>query len=168
MRTVLRDHPAQIFNVDESGVPLDPKALLLICEHGTRHPVSIGSGDKAQITIVACVNAAGMCIPPMVIWDRKLLSPELGMGEVPGTIYGLSSKGWIDHELFDAWFCNHFLCYDPHVRPLLLLLDGHSSHYCPSIIPLAAKEQVIRFALPPNTTHQSQPLDKGCFGPLKS
>lgn len=23
------------------------------------------------------------------------------------------------------------------------------------------------FALPPNTTHLTQPLDKGCFGPLK-
>ncbi len=27
---------------------------------------------------------------------------------------------------------------------------------------------MIIFALPPNTTHLSQPLDKGCFGPLKS
>lgn len=46
-------------------------------------------------------------------------------------------------------------------------MDGHSCHYCPSTIRLAAQEQVILFALPPNTTHLSQPLDKGCFGPLK-
>ena len=52
-------------------------------------------------------------------------------------------------------------------RPLLCLLDGHSSHYCPEMIRLAAAEQVIIFALPPNTTHLTQPLDKGCFGPLK-
>ena len=60
----LRDKPAQIFNVDESGMPLDPKPPLVICTRGAQHPCSIGSGNKAQITIVACVSAAGMCIPP--------------------------------------------------------------------------------------------------------
>ena len=30
-----------------------------------------------------------------------------------------------------------------------------------------AAEPVVLFTLPPNTTHVSQPLDKGCFGPLK-
>ena len=75
--------------------------------------------------------------------------------------------GWMDQELFDKWFCNHFLRYALCVRPILLLLDGHSSHYCPDTIRLAAQGKVIIFALPPNTTHLTQPLDKGCFGPLK-
>jgi len=44
----------------------------------------------------------------MVIWDLKTLAPELAIGEVPGTIYGLSAKGWIDHKLFDFWFNNQF------------------------------------------------------------
>ena len=103
----------------------------------------------------------------MVIWDRKQLSIELTEGEVPGTFYGLSEKGWMDQELFDAWLSSHFLRYAPPTRPLLLLLDGHSSHYSPSAIRFAAKEQVIVFALPPHTTHITQPLDKGCFSPLK-
>ena len=46
-------------------------------------------------------------------------------------------------------------------------MDGHSSHYCLDTIHLAAKEEVIVFVLPPNTTHLTQPLDKGVFGPLK-
>ena len=32
---------------------------------------------------------------------------------------------------------------------------------------MAAKEKVVLFVLPPNTTHLTQPLEKGCFGPLK-
>jgi len=32
---------------------------------------------------------------------------------------------------------------------------------------MAAEERVIVFTLPPNTTHLSQPLDKGVFGLLK-
>ena len=36
------------------------------------------------------------------------------------------------------------------------------------MIKIAASEQILLYALPPNTTHLTQPLDKGCFGPLKS
>ena len=163
----LIDKPNQMFNMDESGMPLNPGNPKLVFKAGCKSASAIGSGDKTQITVVGCCSAAGFCFPPMVIWDRKTLSPELAIGEVPGTIYGLSTKGWIDQQLFQDWFTHHFLYYAPSARPLLLLLDGHSSHYCPDTIRFAAQQQVIIFALPPNTTHLSQPLDKGCFGPLK-
>ena len=93
----------------------------------------MSSGVKSQVTVVACVSAGGQCLPPMVIWDRKMFPPELAVGEVPGTIYGLSDKGWIDQQFFDMWFHMHFLCYAPPTCPLLLLMDGNSSHYCHSI-----------------------------------
>lgn len=107
-------------------------------------------------------------MPPMVILDRKSLPPYFPHGEVPETVYSLSKKGWIDQQLFDLWFSNHFLRYAPLARPLLLLLDGHSSHYSPDTVRLAAREKVIIFALPPHTTHFSQPLHQGCFSPLKT
>ena len=117
--------------------------------------------------MLACSCANGYVIPPFVIFDRKTLSPELTNGEIPGTLYGLSANGWIDMELFSAWFFNHFLKYVPKYRLILLLLDGHASHYCPKVIRMAAKEKVIIFTLPPNTTHLTQPLDRACFSPLK-
>ena len=153
--------PCQIFNLDETGMPLSPQSPKCVFARGEKTPANIDGGDKAQITVVACVSAAGYCIPPMVIWDRKKLSLELTAGEVPGT---LSDKGWMDQELFYAWLSCHFLRYAPSTRPLLLLLDGHSSHYSPHAIRFAAKEKVI---LPPHTTHVTQPLDRGCFSPLK-
>lgn len=158
----------QIFNMDETGMPLDPGHVKVVTRRGDRNPVAPSAGDKSQITVVACVNAAGCFMPPMVILDRKTLPPRFAEGEVPGTTYGLSAKGWIDQELFDGWFTDHSLKCAPLVRPSLLLLDGHSSHFCPDTVSFAAKEKVIMFALPPNTTHIIQPLDKGCFGPLKS
>ena len=164
----LIDKPQAVFNMDESGVPLCPQGQKGIHKLGSRNPVIITSGDKTQITIVGCVSAAGYCLPPMVIWDRKTLAPSLTVGEVPGTVYGLSPKGWMDQELFDLWFTTHFLKYAPSSRPLLLIMDGHSSHYCPQTIRFAAEHEVILFTLPPNTTHITQPLDKGCFGPFKT
>jgi len=41
----------------------------------------------------------------------------------------------------------------------LLVLEGHSSHYCPDTLNLANDNEVIVFTLPPNTTHIMQPLD---------
>ena len=50
----------------------------------------------------------------------------------------------------------------------MLLLDGHSSHYSPATIKLAAENQILVFVLPPNTTQIAHPLDVGCFSPLKA
>ena len=48
------------------------------------------------------------------------------------------------------------------------MLDGHSSHYCPDTIHLAAKHQVIFLHRHPvATAHTSQLLDKWCFSSLK-
>ena len=58
--------------------------------------------------------------------------------------------------------------HSPSCRPILLMMDGHSTHFEPSVIRMAAKEEVILFFLPPHSTHLTQPLDKGCFGPLKA
>ena len=67
-----------------------------------------------------------------------------------------------------GWFYRHFIPSVPSIRPLLLIMDGHSSHYCPEVIKMAAKEKILLFTLPPHTTHISQPLDRGCFAPLKT
>ena len=73
----MSDKPGQIFNIDETGMPLDPKPLRTIHKRGAQNPFLTTSGDKSQITIVGCVSAAGYCLPPMVIYDRKRLSPEM-------------------------------------------------------------------------------------------
>jgi len=161
------DKPGNIFNCDETGLPLNPTCLKVVDKVGTKHPSYITSGSKSQITVLACTSATGYAIPPFVIYDRKTLNVKLTEGEVPGTLYGLSHNGWMNSDLFYHWFLRHFLEYVPRSRPLILLLDGHSSHYCPSTIRLAAENGIILFALPPHTTHITQPLDKGCFAPLK-
>lgn len=159
--------PSQIFNCDETGMPLNPGAAKVATLKGTKHPYQITTDTKRQITALACASAAGYAIPPMVIFDRKVLKPELTAGEVPGTFYGLSESGWMDTELFYEWFTQHFLKYAPSARPLLLLLDGHSTHYQPDVVRMAAQEKVIIFCLPPHCTHVAQPLDNGPFASLK-
>lgn len=45
---------------------------------------------------------------------------------VPGAFFGRSPNGWISTELFFAWSANNFAKIT--VRPVVLLVDGHSSH----------------------------------------
>ena len=53
-------------------------------------------------------------MPPVVIYDRKTLNICWTKGEVPGTTYGLSEKGWIDSELFLGWFYHILLSSELH------------------------------------------------------
>lgn len=164
----LNHRPCLVFNCDESGFPLSHRPGKRVAGKGQRRVQMVSSDSKAHITVLACANASGYAIPPMVIYARASLSQQLTKGEIAGTMYGLSpGSGWIDGGLFLEWFERHFLLYAPAGRPLLLLLDGHSSHFNPQFIRTAAKNGVIVFALPPNTTHVAQPLDSICFRALK-
>ena len=163
----LEGKPTQIFNMDETGFPLDPAPPLVVAPVGSKQVSQVTTGNKSQITVISCCSAAGYAMPPTVIFDRKSLRHEFTAGEVPGTTYALSSSGWVNSEIFCSWFHDHFLTHASPQRPILLLLDGHSSHFEPSVVRSAAEEGVLIFCLPPHTTHLTQPLDKGCFGPLK-
>ena len=63
--------PASILNMDESRFPLDPKPPKCVYARSAKNPISVGSGQKTQITAVGSVSAAGQIMPPMVIWDQR-------------------------------------------------------------------------------------------------
>ena len=125
------------------------------------------SGRKGQITIVRCANAAGHAIPPIVIYNAAKINPAWTKGEVVGTKYGLSANGWINTNLFEAWFIEHFIPNAVSSCPLFLLLGGHSTHYQLQVIKFAMEHQCIILCQPPHTTHETQQLDVGIFALLK-
>ena len=163
----LMDKRSQIYNFDEVGMPLDHRPPHVV-KKGQRKVRYRSSGNKNQVTVVACVNAAGNAMPLMSYLTQKNLNIDWTLGEMPGTTYGLSINGWINMELFRLWFTKHFLQHAVSARPLLLLMDGHSSHYCPETIRLAQQQDVILFTLQPHTTHEMQTLDISVFSLLKT
>ena len=48
----LMSRPGQIYNMNETGLPLDPKPPKTV---GTKKAIASTSGDKSQITAVGCV-----------------------------------------------------------------------------------------------------------------
>ena len=53
----LSNCPAQIYNMDESGMPLDPRPPNVVAENGQKKVHYRVSGKKDQITLLDCVNA---------------------------------------------------------------------------------------------------------------
>ena len=149
----LLNKASAIYNMDESGMPLDHKQLKRVAKRGTKKVYGRASGNKMQITIVACANAAGHTLPPMIIFKGEHLNHDYTKVEVPNTLYGMSKQGWIDSELFYCWLSNLFVPNIPPARPVLLLLDGHSTHYTPEAVRKAHDEGIIMLCLPPHTTH---------------
>ena len=99
-----------------------------------------------------------------IIFDAKMLNVDWTKGEVPGTRYGMSATSWVDTYLFKKWFKDHLLKHAVPTWQLLLILDGHGSHYQPELV---KENGVILFSQPPHTTHESQPLDTCVFKSLK-
>ena len=172
LETVLHDnnlkvHPEQVYNMDETGLPLNPRPPKVVALRGQKKVWYQCSGSKKQITVLGCCSGTGQVIPPFVIFDAKHLNHLWTRREVSGTRYGVSDSGWTNRELFFGWLEEHFLVHAIPARPLLLLVDGHSSHYDLDSIHFARDHSVIIFCLPPHTTHEAQPLDVSFFGPLK-
>ena len=122
------DHPEAIYNMDETGIPLEPRPPKVIAKRGQKKVRYQTSGKKQQITVIGCGSATGQCVPPFIIFAAKQINHLWTRNELSGSRYAVSEKGWIDHELFYFFIKEHFLAHAVFHCPLLLLLDGHSSH----------------------------------------
>lgn len=161
----------RIFNIDETGVStVQNKCQKVIAEKGKRAVGSISSGERGvNTTVVCCSSAAGMYVPPLIIFKRMRMCNELKVGAPPGSLVDVSESGWINSELFVKWL-RHFI---DSVKPnkekqVLLLLDGHSTHSKNlEAMEIARDAGIIMLQLPGHTTHRLQPLDRSFFKPFK-
>ena len=167
-RLNLISKPMQIFNIDETGISIVHKPSKVICEVGRKHIYSITSAEKGHThTVVSCVSASGVALPPLMIYPRKKAVPEkLKVGSLPGTIFRNSESGWITQDIYTDWF-KYFLECIPPARPVLLIEDGHASHITIDVIELARANNIHLLCLPSHTSHILQPLDIGVFHSFK-
>ena len=49
----------------------------------------------------------------------------------------------------------------------MLVIDGHESHVSAEFQAFCKEKNIITVSMPPHSSHLLQPLDVGCFGPLK-
>lgn len=169
-RLGIADRPECVWNLDESGFPMDPSRCKTV--HAVGKPaiqVTCGA-NRDNTTVLACCSADGTAMDPLVIFKGKgkhIMSNWKGDGSLPKMTYGISESGWMTTDIFHEWF-EHFCKETKDIRPLLLLYDGHLSHTSLQTIELAVNEGISILKLPAHCTDVLQPLDVACFSPLKS
>jgi hypothetical protein len=84
---------------------------------------------------------------------------------------GLSENDWTNDDLGYKWLVDVFDKYTKNRvvgKYHLLLLDGHKSHFTPEFDQYCKDNSIICLCFPPHSTDRLQPLDIGCFSPLKN
>ncbi|XP_062715093.1 uncharacterized protein LOC134291401 [Aedes albopictus] len=117
-----------------------------------------------------CMSATGHFVPPFVIFPRVRMTDRLKQGAPPGTAFWCNPSGWMTADGFNKWF-EHFIRHTkPSAEdPVLLILDGHSSHTKNLEFVDRAKESNVHvLRLPPHCSHKLQPLDVSFMGPFKT
>ncbi len=102
--------------------------ISLATQRGSKTVYAVTSSSKQQITTLACINASGSAIPSMHVFPGERFKSNPLEGAVHGAYLGRSTSGWMDTDLFNGWLTNYFSKSIPPTRPVVLLLDGHSSH----------------------------------------
>jgi len=67
----LHVHPERIWNCDETGFNFEHSPVNVVAERGERCVLSRTSSKSSNVTVMACVNAVGQAMPPMVITKGK-------------------------------------------------------------------------------------------------
>ena len=160
----------RIFNLDETGFPLcGTSKLKVVTEKGTKNVYNVSSESKEQITVLGCVSANGDFQKPFVLFPG--VRPSFNFQNVNPDNYnvGNTQNGWMTSEAFFSWFSNLFFA---EIRnkvqfPILVFLDGHSSHVGLAMSEFCRKNNIILYCFPPHASHIIQPLDICVYGPLK-
>lgn len=169
---ILKTHnlqPHKIFNIDETGLTVDHKPLNVVGPVNEAVP-AITSGEGVTTTLIGCCSAIGQSVPPFFVFKGRRLNSELLNGASPGCGCALSDSGWSNSVIFEQYLSNHLVKFLPQRErdsPVLLLYDGHKSHISGPLIEWAREQHIILFVLPAHSSHLTQPLDVGCFGPFK-
>ncbi|KAJ4449181.1 hypothetical protein ANN_00577 [Periplaneta americana] len=162
----LFDKPHCIYNMDESGFPLNNRPLKIVSQKGKREVVSLTNVERGQnVTVVACCNAAGAYIPPMVIFKGVRNSIMYKDDLPPGSVVEMRDSGYINEDLFISCL-NHFTKFKPDDK-ILITLDNHGSHTSVRALDYCKKNNIELLGLPPHTTHVLQPLNRTLFISLK-
>ncbi|GLV34055.1 hypothetical protein CBL_05075 [Carabus blaptoides fortunei] len=132
----------------------------VIAKKGAKRVHLVAPEHAENVTIVACGNAMGHVIPPMILFKGRRMKPTFSDKLPPGSEVRMTTKGSMTTEVFVKWL-EHFSKFMS-APPVILIFDGVSSHLDISIFDKVA-ELGMHLCLPSNTTHELHPMDKAVF-----
>ena len=173
MRAKYGIEDADVYNFDETGFMMGVILPSMVVTRADRRGRTkrVQPGNREWATVIQGVNADGWCIPPFIILQGAyhLVNWYSESNLPPEWVIGTTHNGWTDNETGLAWI-QHFDRYTAsRVKGAyrMLLLDGHESHHSAKFNQICKDRNIITICMPPHSSHLLQPLDVGCFSPLK-
>ncbi|RYC79608.1 hypothetical protein BFJ63_vAg17509 [Fusarium oxysporum f. sp. narcissi] len=162
-----------IWNFDETGFMMGviSSAIVITSSERRGRPKSVQPGNREWVTAIQAINAEGQAIDPfIVVAGQYHLANWYRESNLPATwAIATTQNGWTDNETGLEWLKHFNRCTtDRSVGAYrLLILDGHESHHSADFQIYCEENNIITLCMPPHSSHLLQPLDVGCFGPLK-
>ncbi|RHZ09241.1 hypothetical protein DYB37_012100 [Aphanomyces astaci] len=147
--------PSRIFNMGETNFSPTKTSKKVVVHRNTKAVYAEESSVPSHVTIVACVAADGTKVLPLFILPGEKVSTDTcDKLTIPGAALTTSEKGWTSSFICRKWLS----MLDANIpastmRPILLILDGCSSHYSEYIYPEATALNILLQFLPANATH---------------
>ncbi|KAM4061942.1 DDE superfamily endonuclease [Hirsutella rhossiliensis] len=155
-----------VYNFDETGFQMES------LQRRESLPVLTQPGNREWVTVIESINCQGWALPAKVIFQGKLHQASWYESGVPDDWHiAVSENGWTSDDLALNWLKEVF---DPNTRRRtvgthrLLILDGHGSHVTPEFDKYCTANSIVVLQMPAHSSHLLQPLDVGCFSPLKT
>ncbi|KAH7464010.1 hypothetical protein FOMA001_g17859 [Fusarium oxysporum f. sp. matthiolae] len=162
-----------IWNFDETGFMMGVISSGIVVTSSERrgNPKSVQPGNREWVTAIQAINAEGQAIDPfIVVAGQYHLANWYRESNLPASwAIATTQNGWTDNEKGLEWLKHFNRCTNNRsTGPYrLLILDGHESHHSADFQIYFEENNIITLCMPPHSSHLLQPLDVGCFGPLK-
>jgi len=161
------------YNFDETGFQMGQISASKVVTATDRlgRPKQIKPTNTEWVTLIQGACADGSLVPPFIIMKGKEFNQAWFYQGLPSTwTFSVSANGWTTNQIGLKWI-QHF---EKHTRAKtisskrLLILDNHDSHTTSEFRTFCEDKNIVLLWMPPHSSHLLQPLDVGCFGPLKT
>ena len=165
--------PKDTYNFDESGFQMGEISTSKVVTAADKpgRPKQVKPTNTEWVTLIQGACADGSLIPSFLILKGKEFNQNWFLQGLPLTwVIAVSDNGWTTNQIGLQWI-QHF---EKHTRTKtigskrLLILDNHESHISLEFRSFCEENNIILLWMPPHSSHLLQPLDVGCFGPLKT
>jgi len=162
-----------IYNFDETGFQMGilSGAKVVTSSERRGRPRTKQPGNREWVTVIQAICADGWAAPPyFVVKGRNHLLPWYQDSRFqPEWRVHTSENGWTTNEIGLDWLKHFDYSTKRRTRGVyrLLVLDGHESHHSVDFEDFCKANNIVTLCMPPHSSHFLQPLDVGCFSPLK-
>jgi hypothetical protein len=164
--------------MDESGVQLGDTGREKVVHEDTANNEQPITGEPVRhqwTSSIEAISASGRKIDPLLIFPgaavyTNWIPEHLDKRGCSDWKFTHSTNGWTSYDIGYYWLSE---CFEPQTQPSgrrtwrLLIMDNHGSHCSIRFMRTCLEKQIILLYLSPHSSHITQPLNVGIFGPLK-